>query len=151
MAHTYNNVLIHLVFSTRNRRPFLRDAVIRSEMHSYLGGISNGLGCPIIRVGGVEDHVHLLSFFSKTVSLADWVRELKKSSTVWIKDKYDSFHDFQWQLGYGAFSVSQSMSNAVEEYIRNQEKHHQSKTFQKEFRNLLKKHGIQWDERYIWR
>jgi len=150
MAHTFNNVLIHLVFSTRDRRPFLRDEAIRNEMHNYLGGTSSALGCPIIRVGGVEDHVHLLSYLSKTISISDRVREIKKNSSGWAKNKYDSLHDFQWQMGYGVFSVSQSMSSVVEEYIRNQEKHHQTRTFQEEFRSLLEKHGIQWDEKYVW-
>src|SRR5262249_52286188 len=97
--------LSHIVFSTKDRRPFLEEKAIRDEMHNYLGGICNNVGCPILRVGGVADHVHLLCRFGRTITVADLVQELKRESSKWVKTKSATLRDFHWQNGYGAFSL----------------------------------------------
>lgn len=150
MPQSLSSVYVHLVFSTKQRLPFLRDCNLREETHSYLGGISKERGCPPILVGGVEDHVHLLARQSRTISQADWVKELKRSSSLWLKGRDAKMRDFAWQTGYGAFSVSVSNVEAVRDYIARQEEHHRKATFQDEFRTMLRKHGVSWDERYVW-
>ena len=119
-------------------------------MHSFLGGISKKLDCPPILVGGVEDHVHLLARHGRTITQADWVKELKRGSSLWIKERDPQLSDFAWQAGYGVFSVSTSNVDAVTDYIARQEEHHRKSTFQDEFRAMLRKHRIEWDERYVW-
>src|SRR4051794_28326229 len=108
MPQSLSAVYIHLVFSTKHRQPFLRDQSLRESMHPYLGGISKNLDCPPIIVGGVEDHVHLLCNFGRSIKLADWVKELKRISSIWVKTQEQGMSDFEWQGGYAAFSVSQS-------------------------------------------
>jgi REP element-mobilizing transposase RayT len=150
MPQSLANVLVHIVFSTKGREAMLRGPDLRAEMHKYLGGISKTLECPTIIVGGTEDHVHLLARQARTIVLADWVKELKRGSSLWIKTKDRTLESFQWQAGYGAFSVSQSQSGRVERYIAGQEEHHRKLSFQDEFRELLRKHNIEFDERYVW-
>lgn len=151
MPQSLANVLVHLVFSTRNREPLLAGVERMQALHAYLGGISARLECPTVAIGGMPDHVHLLARMSRSISLADWVKELKRASTVWIREQpWPDAGAFHWQAGYGAFSVSQSNTDAVVEYIRTQEAHHRQTTFQEEYRALLKKHGVAWDERFVW-
>jgi REP element-mobilizing transposase RayT len=150
MPQSLSAVYIHLVFSTKERRPFLRDSAARSALHAYLGGISKTLDCPPIIIGGMEDHVHLLTRFSRTITQADWVKELKRVSNLWLKEQNPAFGDFQWQGGYADFSVSQSNLERVKHYIANQEAHHRKLNFQDELRALLQKHNVEWDERYLW-
>ena len=119
-------------------------------MHAWLGGATRELGCPSMLVGGVEDHVHLLARHGRTISQADWVKELKRTSSIWIKERAPAEADFAWQSGYGVFSVSASKLDAVRDYISGQAEHHRKRSFQDEFRALLKKHGETWDERYVW-
>jgi len=141
-------VLVHVIFSTKNRIAFLQSAELRSEVHAYLTGTLRGLQCEPLRGGGMEDHVHILAGLSRTTSLAELVKKLKTSSTMTIKAKGHSH--FSWQSGYGVFSVSQSTKESVIAYIANQEIHHRKMTFQEEFRSFLAKHGIAFDERYVW-
>jgi REP element-mobilizing transposase RayT len=150
MPQSLANVLVHLVFSTKERRALLQDADLRNQMHRYLAGISANLDCPAVIVGGADDHVHLLGRQSRTVTLADWVKELKRASSLWAKTKGPQWDLFHWQAGYGAFSVSQSQSGRVQRYIASQEEHHRRLSFQDELRQLLEKHGIEFDERYVW-
>jgi putative transposase len=150
MPQSFSAVYVHLVFSTKERKPFLRDRAIRELLHSELGGISKKLECAPLITGGVEDHVHQLARFGRTLSLAEWVKELKRASNLWLKDQSRDYADFEWQAGYAAFSVSASNLEHVIEYIRNQEEHHRQRSFQDELRLLLKRHGMEWDERYIW-
>jgi REP element-mobilizing transposase RayT len=150
MPQSLSAVAVHLVFSTKLRQPYFTDTVLREELHAVLGGISNRLDCPIIRVGGVEDHVHLLGCLGRTITQADWVKELKRASNVWLKEKHAAFDSFAWQAGYGAFSVSQSNIKTVTKYIDNQVEHHREMSYQDEFRALLKRHGLEWDEQYVW-
>ena len=149
MPQSLSAVYIHLVFSTKHRQPFLRDKSLREDLHAFLGGTSKTLECPPLIVGGVEDHVHLLARFGRTITQAEWVKELKRVSNLWLK-KEAGIADFEWQAGYSDFSVSQSNLERVKRYITNQERHHLKKSFQDEVRALLTKHHIEWDERYIW-
>jgi putative transposase len=148
MPQSLSAVYVHLVFSTKDRRPHFRDAAMRSQLHSYLGGISKSLECPPIIVGGADDHVHLLCRHGRTITQAEWVKELKRVSNIWLHEQ--GLKDFQWQGGYADFSVSVSNVEAVQHYIENQEEHHRKMSFQDEFRALLRKHNIEWDERYVW-
>jgi putative transposase len=150
MPQSFAQVFTHLVFSTKDRRPFLQDRAIRDEMHRFLGGTCHRLECPILLVGGVADHVHVLCCLGRTISIADLVRELKRESSPWIKTKSAELSDFYWQSGYGAFSVSPGHVATLKEYIANQEEHHRKESFQDEYRRLLTKYGIEWDERYVW-
>jgi putative transposase len=150
MAQSLSAVYLHVVFSTKARIPHLADKGLRSELHAYLSGISRKLDCPTILTGGVEDHVHLLARHARTISQSDWIKELKRASSLWIKDHQPRLRDFAWQSGYGVFSVSISQLEKVEAYIANQEEHHRRQDFQDEFRAMLKKHHIDWDEKYVW-
>jgi putative transposase len=150
MSQSLSNVLVHLVFSTKDRHPFLKDEQIRDDLHRQLGGTSKTLKSPTVIVGGVEDHVHILARQARTIALADWVKELKRVTSIWIKDQTPDLGAFQWQAGYGAFSVSQSNSDQVADYIRHQKEHHHKMDFRTEYRELLERHGIEYDERYVW-
>ena len=150
MPQSLSAVYIHLVFSTKDRRPMLRDKATRDELHAYLGGISKQLDCAPIQIGGVEDHVHILARFARTVTQAEWVKELKRVSNAWLKERDRTFADFEWQGGYAAFSVSQSNLESVKQYIAGQEEHHRKVNFQDELRILLRKHEVEWDEKYVW-
>jgi len=150
MPQSLSAVYIHLVFSTKERRAFLRDKSVRDALHAYLGGITKQLECPPIRIGGVEDHVHVLARFGRTITQAEWVKELKRVSNLWLKDQGREWAGFQWQGGYAGFSVSQSNLDQVTEYIARQDEHHRKQTFQDELRALLRKHNIEFDERYVW-
>jgi len=149
MPQSLSRILVHLVFSTKNREVVL-NAAIQSELHPYLAGTLNGIDCPSLQVGGVEDHVHLFFGLSRTRTVADVVETVKTSSSKWIKTKGAEFGDFRWQSGYGAFSVSQSDADAVVAYIRNQAQHHRKMTFQDEYRRLLERYQVAFDERYVW-
>jgi REP element-mobilizing transposase RayT len=149
LPQTYTCLHYHLVFSTKHRAPLIAPA-IRDRLWQYLGGIVVGeKGIPI-QIGGTEDHVHLLVTLRQEPSLADFLRELKTGSSRWVHDTFPAATDFAWQNGYGAFTVSHSMLDVVREYVRNQEEHHKTQSYQDEFRALLRKHGIEFDERYLW-
>ncbi|MBI5757634.1 MAG: IS200/IS605 family transposase [Planctomycetales bacterium] len=150
MSQSLSNVIVHLVFSTKDRLPHLNDQNIREQMHAELGGTSKTLNCPPIIVGGVEDHIHLLARQSRTITLSDWVKELKRVTSIWIKDKSQQFNTFAWQSGYVAFSVSQSQLSKVIQYIQQQEEHHRKTDFKTEFRAFLNRHEIEYDEWYVW-
>jgi putative transposase len=150
MPQSLSAIYIHLTFSTKERRPWLRDKSVRDKLHAQLGGISKTLGCPPLIIGGVEDHVHLLCRFGRTITQAEWVKELKRVSNGWLKEQGNDYADFAWQSGYADFSVSQSNLARVQQYIADQEKHHRKLPFQGELRTLLRRHGIDFDERYVW-
>ena len=138
------------MFCTKGRQPYLRDLALREELFAYLVGTCHGNGCSSLRTGGWEDHVHVLCRLGRTVSVAELIKILKTSSSTWIKDKATQLHDFHWQAGYGAFSVSPAHVDALVDYIRNQEQHHHTETFQDEFRRICAKYGLEIDERYVW-
>ena len=150
MAQSLAKILIHTVFSTKDRRPFLQDPALRKEMHHYLGGILSRLDCQSIVVGGVADHVHLLSALSRTCEPSQMVKELKRGSSLWIKEREPALKDFAWQNGYGMFSLGFSQIGQLQRYIAGQEPHHRKVSFQDEFRLLLKRYQVEYDERYVW-
>jgi REP element-mobilizing transposase RayT len=119
-------------------------------MHAYLGGVLSNLGCQPIIIGGVADHVHILSALARTCSPADIVKEVKRSSSVWIKSKNPLVEEFSWQNGYGMFSIGFSQTPDVKRYIENQEEHHRKISFQEEFREFLRRYEVEFDERYVW-
>jgi len=149
MPQSLASVLIHLVFSTKHRRPFITP-VIETELHKYMSTVFRGCDSPALLVGGYEDHIHALFSLSRKWTIAAVVEEVKTSSSKWIKTKGEEFHQFHWQSGYGAFSVSQSNVGKVKNYIANQKEHHGKQSFQDEFREFLEKHGVEYDERYVW-
>ena len=160
MPQSLSAVCLHAVFSTKERRAFLRDDTLRASLHSYLGGVSKKLECAPLRIGGVEDHVHILARLGRTTTQADWVKEMKRASSLWVKDQpqphasagggVPPLAEFSWQGGYACFSVSVSNLESVGKYIIRQKEHHQKMTFQDELRCMLQKHGEAWDERYLW-
>jgi len=150
MAQSLSKILIHSVFSTKDRRPLLRDKALREELHRYLGGILATLQCQPIVVGGVEDHVHLLCALSRTIAVAAMVKEVKRASSLWLKTRGRDLHDFAWQNGYGVFSIGFSQIEAARKYIAGQEEHHRKVSFQDEFRELLHRYEMEFDERYVW-
>lgn len=150
MSQSLARVLIHTVFSTKDREPAFHDAAFRSEVYSYLGGCAKALDCLPIKIGGVADHVHLLTTLSRTIAMAEFIKEIKRVSTKWIQERGGMFRQFHWQAGYGCFSVSESRLAAVVRYIEQQEEHHRKITFQEEYRELLRRHNQTWDEAYVW-
>jgi putative transposase len=148
MSHSLAHVLVHIIFSTKNRIAYLQSSDLKSEVHAYLVGTLRALECEPLRVGGIADHVHIFAALSRKSSLADLVKNLKTSSTKMVRSKVDN--NFGWQSGYGAFSVSESAKDQVISYIANQEVHHRSMSFQEELRIFLEKHNIPFDERYLW-
>jgi putative transposase len=150
MSQSLAAVYLDVVFSTRHREALLTDNILRAETHAYLGAVSRELDCPPEIIGGTSDHAHALVRFGRTITIADYVKEAKRVTTSWLRTRAPELHDFHWQSGYGAFSVSSSNLPKLVEYIRNQEEHHRKRSFQDEFRALLKNHRIEFDERYIW-
>lgn len=149
MAHTYTHLLTHIIFSTKDRRPFL-DADLKSRLFPYLGGILRAHDSKALIVNGPTDHVHILASLAAKHSLSNLMRELKADSSGWVHQTFPNQKMFAWQIGYGAFSVSHSNLAEVEKYIANQEEHHRKISFQDEFRQLLKRYEIEFDERYVW-
>ena len=133
-----------------DRRPFLADTALREALHAYMAGTCDGLASPSLTIGGVEDHVHILCRLSRTHTVAETVKEIKRESSLWIKQQSPAMELFHWQDGYGAFSVSPSHTEPLRTYIHNQDQHHATETYQDEFRRLCGKYGIEYDERYVW-
>lgn len=150
MPQSLAKILVHTVFSTKDRRPFLRDQALREELHRYMGGILTNHDCQPLIVGGVEDHVHILSTLARTCQASEMVKEVKRGSSLWLKTKDPGPGDFAWQNGYGIFSIGLSQVAAVRTYIAAQEEHHRKATFQDEFREFLRRYEIEFDERYVW-
>ena len=149
MPQSLARILVHLIFSTKNREPFLRDDV-RPELHKYIPGILKGLDSPTISVASTRYHVHVLFSLSKNEPLIRIVEEVKKRSSKWVKTKGAAYAKFAWQSGYGAFSVSPSRLREAEAYLENQPEHHRVRTFQEEFREFLERHNVPYDEKHIW-
>jgi len=142
-------VIVHVIFSTKERRPLL-DAIARPKLHAYMSTVARNAGCEVYRIGGVADHVHLAIRLSRTIAIADLVETLKTSSSKWAKAQSPDLADFSWQRGYGCFSVGPTDLDALCAYIDNQEEHHRTRTFEEEFRVFLKKYGVAYDEAYVW-
>ena len=150
MPQSHAQVWLHIVFSTKDRRPFLQRDEFRTQMFKMLAHHVKESGCVSASVGGHIDHVHLLVGLSRTLTIAKLIENVKTETSKWAKKSDGGTDLFQWQAGYGAFSVSQSLTEAVDQYIRNQEEHHRKASFQDEYRRICEKHGIEIDERYVW-
>jgi putative transposase len=140
---------VHIIFSTKYRQPLIHEPV-ESELHAYLGGVCNELECHVLNVGGYTDHIHILCMLSKKIALMTLLEEVKKRSSKWIKTKGDTYKNFYWQDGYGAFSVNPAEIDVVRNYIINQHAHHTKKDFKTEYRGFLKKYNLEYDEKYVW-
>ena len=149
MPQSLSLVIVHVIFSTKERRPFI-DTDTRPKLHAYLATVARNAGCEAYRVGGVADHVHFAIRLSRTITIADLVETLKTSSSKWVKTESRDLAPFAWQRGYGCFSVGPKDLHALTAYIDNQEHHHQKRTFQDEFRMFLNKYGVEFDEAYVW-
>ena len=149
MANSYIQIWLHCVFSTKNRKPFLDSLELRERVFAYLASTARGMGCILPVVGGVEHHTHLIFGLSKILSISEFVKELKRNSSGWVKSISPSLSNFSWQKGYGAFSVSHSAKKKVIQYIQNQEAHHHKQDFRDEYIQLLDLHGVEYDERYL--
>src|SRR5437588_2580620 len=150
MSQSLSKMWTHLVFSTKDRYPFLSNQEIRDKTQKYVAGILRKQDCPTLIVGGAADHVHSLFVLSKNRSIAEIVYEVKRGSSKWIKTQGAEHKKFHWQSGYGAFSVSQSHVEQVRRYIAGQERHHRKVTFQDELREFLRRYEVEYDERYAW-
>ncbi len=149
MSHSLAKVAIHLVFGTKGRKRVLTDQ-IRSALHGYMATVLRNFRSPAVVINSVEDHVHILFELGRTVALSSAIEDVKRTSSRWIKTQGTEFARFGWQNGYGAFAVSESNTAAVRRYIERQKEHHQRLTFEDEYRALLKRHGIAYDEAYLW-
>ncbi len=149
MAQSLSKVVLHITFSTKDRESWLNSDV-RPRMHAYLATVCRDLGAELVRVGGVADHVHIVTTLPRTLSQAQMIERIKKVSSKWIKTLDARYRSFFWQRGYGAFSVSPSQLDAVLQYVDTQQEHHRTRSFQEEYRELLRRHGIDFDERYVW-
>jgi putative transposase len=149
MANTYTSLHYHLLFSTKNRKRWITPE-IAERLWAYLGGIARQNDMTALRVGGIEDHVHLVLGLPPTVAPSKAAQLIKGASSNWIHDNFPALSAFRWQDGYGAFTVSKSNLPEILRYVEGQREHHREKTFQEEYRALLHKHGIKYDERYLW-
>jgi REP element-mobilizing transposase RayT len=146
---TYTNLLYHIVFSTKDRIPLINEE-FQEELYRYIGGIIRAEGGIQLEIGGVSDHVHMLTKIKPAIAVSEMLAKIKANSSKWLNDHKMKMRKFGWQEGYGAFTVSESQVPTVREYIRNQEEHHRKQTYQEEFVALLERHGIEYDPRYLW-
>ena len=149
MPKSYTNLLYHLVFSTRDRKPIIT-AERRPRLYEYVGGIIRECGGISLAIGGMEEHMHLLTKLRPDRALSDILRDLKANSSGWMHDVFPDAKDFSWQKGYGAFTVSTSLVPAVSAYIANQEQHHKKRSFRDEFIEMLRVNEVEFDERFLW-
>jgi REP element-mobilizing transposase RayT len=150
MSQSLAKIWSHLIFSTKERYPFLSDRHVRDELHAYMASILRNHDCPTLQIGGVADHIHALFVLSKNSSIAQIAYEVKRGSSKWIKTQGSEFRKFHWQSGYGAFSVRPSHVEQVRRYILRQEQHHRKITFEDEYLQFLLRYHVEYDERYIW-
>ncbi len=151
MPQSLANVIVHIVYSTKNRQPWLKDVHLRDELYAYNAAIlRNEVDSSAILINGVEDHIHILCRLSRKFAIMDVVKASKTETSKWLKKQNPELQEFSWQSGYGIFSVSQSNVDQVKRYIANQEEHHRRMTFQDEFRAICQRHAVEIDERYVW-
>jgi putative transposase len=150
MSQSLSRVLIHIIFSTKNRFAFLTDEEKRKRMHAYLAGICNEMDSKAIEIGGTEDHVHILCLLSRKYPISELIKSIKANSSGWVKTLGGRCEKFSWQAGYGIFSIHQSQIEPIRQYIQGQLEHHRRKTFQEEYLELLKEYQMPYDERYLW-
>ena len=149
MPSTYSNLLYHIIFSTKQREPLITPGW-REELYRYVAGILRGQDGLPLEIGGMPDHLHLVCRTRPDVSVSEIVRLVKANSSKWANERPEGMGRFAWQRGDGAFTVSVSQLDAVRQYVRSQEEHHRTRTFQEEFVEFLKRHEIEFDERYLW-
>ena len=149
MSQSLSNNIIHIVFSTKNRPKLLHEK-IRPELYSYIARIIKAKKCSCYQIGGIDDHIHISCGLSKIISVSDLIKEIKMSTSVWLKTKDNNLANFYWQNGYGVFSLSPAHLQGLCKYIANQENHHKQTNFKEEFLRLLNKYNISYDERYLW-
>jgi|SRR5688572_21070414 len=150
MSQSLAQIYLHIIFSTKDRYPWLKTKVLQRDVHAYISATLNNMDCPCLITGGVADHVHTLCRLGRQTTIANLVRDIKKASSSMLHDRDKLLRDFHWQKGYGAFSISPAHVDPLKKYILNQEEHHRKETFQEEFMRLLKKYGMEYDERYVW-
>jgi len=150
MPHSYSSLLVHVIFSTKGRARSL-DPSIRPDLFAYMGGIVREMRGAARLINGTEDHVHMLLSLPADIAVAECLRVVKTNSSRWIHETFARYRSFAWQMGYGAFTVSVSNEKQVFKYIQDQERHHRRITFEEEFVALLRKHGIAFDERFLWK
>ena len=148
MAQTLVSLLVHVIFSTKNREALITPQ-IEPELFAYMGGILKNNASKLIDAGGTTDHVHLLISQSKNIALSTLMKDLKKDSSVWIKTKGATFRNFHWQDGYGAFSINKADLLGLKRYLANQRDHHRKRSFQEELLHFLDQYGVEYDERYL--
>jgi REP element-mobilizing transposase RayT len=149
MPQSLSKVLLHVVFSTKNREKTICKQ-LRSALHAYMAGICRARGSEAYRVSGTDDHIHIACSLPRTLTMAKLVEEIKKPSSIWMKQQDLGTPKFAWQSGYGIFSLGQSQLPALLQYIDNQEEHHRTRSFKEEFLELLEKYGVEYDEKYLW-
>ncbi|MDF3131289.1 IS200/IS605 family transposase [Kiritimatiellaeota bacterium B1221] len=149
MPQSFHQLYAHLIFSTKNREPFLQGDIC-GRMHGYLSQLCRDYGSPWVVVGGVADHVHIALDLGKKMTSIELIANVKKQSSAWIKERDANLSAFYWQKGYGLFSFGALQRDAVEAYVRNQAEHHRKVTFQEEYRSFLDRYNIQYDEKYVW-
>jgi len=149
MGQSLSKVLLHVVFSTKHRTPWITE-VLQPKIHAYLAGTCRNKGSEAFRIGGTKDHIHIACTLPRTLTISKLLEEIKRSSSAWIKKQDSRCNGFSWQAGYGAFSLGQTQRNMLIGYIDNQREHHRHQTFQEEFLDFLHKYEIDYDERYLW-
>ena len=149
MAQSFSQIYLHIVFSTKNRYPFLEGSV-DDELYAYIGDSIKRLGGIPLSINGVCDHIHILSTFPRTITIANFLKDIKANSSRWLKTKGDPYQNFGWQDGYGIFSVSSSKKQVVANYIARQKEHHKKTNFKNEFLQFLHEYGVEYDDRYMW-
>jgi putative transposase len=149
MAQSLADVILHFVFSTKGRNPWIQSDV-EEELYQYISGVCRNLDSPVIKINGVEDHIHVLLQLGKTLPISKLISEVKSSSSRWIKTKGDHYRDFAWQGGYGGFSVSRPSIEGVKRYLSRQKEHHKTVTFKEELLAMLQRAQIPYDEKYLW-
>ena len=150
MSQSLSRILLHIIFSTKNRFAFLTEIDLQKRMHAYLARVFNEQGCPAIEVGGAKDHVHILCILSRNIAISEIIKKAKVSSSSWAKSLGGMCGKFSWQSGYGAFSIHESQIESLRRYIQNQPEHHRIKTFQEEYLQILHEYRMPYDERYLW-
>ena len=150
MAQSLSRILLHLIFSTKNREPLIYKSV-QSDLHAYIAGVCRKLNSEAYRVGGTEDHIHIACSLPRSLTVSKLLEEIKRSSSLWIKTQNPLFNKFSWQAGYGAFSLGQSQLGTLIAYIDNQSEHHRARSFKEELIDFFQKYNVEYDEQYLWR